>query len=406
MNTDELNIVIQNILKEMEVNGYKQETIKSEKYVFNSLLKFCKDNNIKKYDFNVGLDFLEKHYNLSNRSSSNRYKCRRLRSIYLIEWFQTGENITRKSIPQKKKFILPKNYTEIIAEYTSFLKNSNSSNKTIKSKVITLTKLFEFASSRKINFYKAISKQLIYDFVEEQKQKYEYAYIYSILYHIKTFYDYLYGEGKSKINGKTLFPRIIKKERLKLLSYYTKEEIKQILSFVDTSTDMGKRDYAVLLLAITYGLRNSDIVNLKFDNIDWMQNKIKLIQYKTQEKLELELIEEVKFALLDYIKNARPNFISDYIFLKFKMPYEYSGNKSLYMSTRKYIEKSNISINNRKKGLHSFRHSCATNLLANNVKLPVITGILGHSSMDITNIYLSVDLEQLKKISLEVPKYE
>ena len=169
---------------------------------------------------------------------------------------------------------------------------------------------------------------------------------------------------------------------------------------------MGKRDYAVLLLAITYGLRNSDIVNLKFENIDWIQNKIRIVQYKTTKNLELELTENVKIALLDYVKNSRPNFKSDYIFLKFRMPYEYSGNKSLYMSIRKYIDKSNININDRKKGLHACRHSCATNLLTNNVELPVITGILGHSSMDITKTYLSVDIEQLKKISLEVPKYE
>ena len=109
MNTNELNIVIQNILKEMEVKGYKQETIKNEKYVFNSLLKFCELKHVKKYDIKVGLDFLEKHYHLSDKKSSNRYKCRRLRSIYLIEWFKSGDDITKKSIPQKKKYVLLKN---------------------------------------------------------------------------------------------------------------------------------------------------------------------------------------------------------------------------------------------------------------------------------------------------------
>lgn len=406
MNTDELKILIQKILEEMEVKGYKSETINAEKCVFNSLLKFCKNNDIKAYNLNIGFEFLEKHYNLSKRKNTNRYKCRRLRSIYLIEWFKAGEDITMKSISQKCKNILSDNYLKIIESYKSYLEKDNASNVTIKHKLSTLSKLLAFASANEINAYEKITKELIYDFVEKQKEKYKYAYVYSMLYHIKTFYDYLYSIGKSKINGKQLFPRIMKKERQKILSYYTKDEIKQILSFVDTSTKMGKRDYAILLLAITYGLRNSDIVNLRFGNIDWNHNKISVIQYKTKERLELELTENVKYALLDYIKNARPEFKSDYIFLKFRMPYEYTRNKSLYSSIRKYIDKSGINVDTRHKGLHSLRHSVASNLLNNNVPLPVITGILGHSSIEVTNVYLSINLEQLKKISLEVPDYE
>ena len=406
MNTDELKMLIQKILEEMEVNGYKLETINAEKCTFNSLLKFCKNNKIEKYDINVGFEFLEKHYNLSKRKSTNRYKCRRLRSIYLIEWFRTGENIRRKSIPQKCKNIIPEKYIAITETYESFLIKKNLSNKTITLKLSTLAKLFSFASMNGINSYEKITKELIYDFIEIQKGKYQYAYIYSMLYHIKTFYDYLYREGKSEMNGKKIFPRIIKKERKKILSYYTKDEIKQILSLVDTSTKIGKRDYAVLLLAITYGLRNSDIVNLTFSNIDWNHNKMGIIQFKTKAYLELVLTENVKYALLDYIKNARPKYKSNYIFLKFRMPYEYTENKSLYNSIQKYIDKSNINVGTRQKGLHSLRHSVASNLLNNNVPLPVITGVLGHSSIEVTNIYLSINLEQLKKISLEVPDYE
>ena len=64
-----------------------------------------------------------------------------------------------------------------------------------------------------------------------------------------------------------------------------------------------------------YGLRNSDIVHLKKENILWNENKIELIQYKTKRLLELPLTENVKYALLDYLKNARPNIDSPYIFL-------------------------------------------------------------------------------------------
>ncbi len=286
------------------------------------------------------------------------------------------------------------------------MSKNNYSQKTIEYKKKTLIMLFDFASKNGINCYKKITKKIIYEFIDSLKDDYAYASMYAINYHIKTFYDYLYNTGKSLNCGKSIFPRIIKKDREKIINYYTKDEIKEILSLVDTSTKMGKRDYAVLVLAITYGLRNSDIVNLTFNNIDWINNKITIVQFKTKEPLELTITEQVKYALLDYIKNARPDFKSNYVFLKFKFPYEYRGLKSLYKSIQKYIDISSIEIKDRKKGLHSLRHSCATNLLSNNTQLPVITSILGHTSTEVTKEYLSVDFEQLKKISLEVPNHE
>lgn len=192
-------------------------------------------------------------------------------------------------------------------------------------------------------------------------------------------------------------------------SYYTIDEINQILKQVDRSTKRGKRDFAILLLSIVYGLRNSDIVHLKKENILWNENKIELIQYKTKKLLELPLTENVKYALLDYLKNARPNIDSPYIFLPTKPPYTYIDMKnysSLYKSAEQYIKKAGIDIGNRKRGLHSLRHSLASNMLKNNIEISTISGILGHSSIDVTNIYLSISEEQLRKLALEVPKYE
>ena len=110
-------------------------------------------------------------------------------------------------------------------------------------------------------------------------------------------------------------------------SYYTIDEINQILKQVDRNTKKGKRDFAILLLAIVYGLRNSDIVHLKKENILWNENKIELVQYKTKRLLELPLTENVKYSLLDYLKNARPKINTPYIFLPTKPPYTYTDMK-------------------------------------------------------------------------------
>ena len=191
-------------------------------------------------------------------------------------------------------------------------------------------------------------------------------------------------------------------------SYYTIEEINLILKQVNRKTKRGKRDFAILLLAIVYGLRNSDIIRLKYENILWNENKIELIQHKTKKLLELPLTDNVKYAIIDYLKNARPEIETDYIFLPTKPPYSYIDKEnasSLYKSVADYIKKAGID-KGRKRGLHALRHSLASNMLKNNIEISTISGILGHSSIDVTNVYLSIGEEQLRKLALEVPVYE
>ena len=404
MNTKELELLIQKVLKEMEVKGYKEQTIKSEQFTFNCLLKYCKKNCVN-YNDEIGFKFLEEHYCLSKLPSRSR--CRRIRSIYLLKWISDGKDITRKCIPKNCKHYIPTNYEEIINEYKEHLVSQRYADETVRSKINTLTIFFCYLEKKEINNYSFITREEIYNFLSDIRNKYSQRSIYSMTYHIKKFYDYLYDNNKSEFDGKSLFPKIIKQDKLKLPSSYTKNELINIISAVDTTTKVGKRDYAVLLLATTYGLRSSDIFNLTFDNIDWNHNLISIIQQKTKTRLELHLTEHVKLSLLDYIKNSRPNIESKYIFLKFKFPYEYNCNsKSFYRVLEKYIKIANIDTKDRKRGLHSLRHSCASNLLNNNTQLPVITGILGHLNSNTTKTYLSIDLTQLKKLSLEVPKYD
>ena len=147
---------------------------------------------------------------------------------------------------------------------------------------------------------------------------------------------------------------------------------------------------------------------MKYENILWNENKIELIQYKTKKLLELPLTDNVKYAILDYLKNARPQIKTDYIFLPTKPPYNYIDKEnasSLYRSASSYIKKAGLN-NERKQGLHSLRHSMASNMLKNNIEVSTISNVLGHSSVDVTNVYLSIDEKQLRELALEVPAYE
>ena len=386
---------------------YSEDTIQDYKYVWNRFYNICELCDIEYFNLELAMKFLEKYYHVDTKNGKGKLYTRRMRSIYILDSVDKNNpiKIYRPKIEKK----IPKEFNDIFYEYDNYLKSNYSYSTRMTSEKI-LADFFHYLKENNITSIDNIQIQNIYNFVNSiNTQKYSKNTIYEIKYKLKKFFKYLYDNHKYKFDGIDIFPKIAKFERSKLPSYYTIDEINQILKQVDRSTKRGKRDFAILLLSIVYGLRNSDIVHLKKENILWNENKIELIQYKTKKLLELPLTENVKYALLDYLKNGRPNIDSPYIFLPTKPPYTYTDMKnysSLYKSADQYIKKAGIDIGNRKRGLHSLRHSLASNMLKNNIKISTISGILGHSSVDVTNIYLSIDEEQLRKLALEVPKYE
>ncbi len=190
----------------------------------------------------------------------------------------------------------------------------------------------------------------------------------------------------------------------KIPSAYTPEEVESVLSCVDRNNPAEKRDYAILLLAARLGLRSSDIRALTFENIDWKVSEIRLLQEKTGVNITLPMPEDVGWAIIDYVKNARPKTDNNIIFLRHLAPYEpilpTSGFNNI---TDKYFSRAKIATPNGKHhGMHTFRHSLASHLVAKEIPLPVISEVLGHTNTKSTSVYIKVDTTGLRKCALEV----
>ena len=199
------------------------------------------------------------------------------------------------------------------------------------------------------------------------------------------------------IIGHNRFPK-----REKLPSIYNADEVRQIETSVEQSGPVGKRDYAMLLLASRLGLRASDICRLNFPNIDWDHNKIIFTQYKTGKLVELPLLTEVGEAIINYLQYARPISNLQEVFLSARLPYCPMGRYAVNAAISKIMRESGVDISQRKFGPHSMRHSLASRLLGNGVSLPVISDTLGHNSTLSTMEYLRVDVSSLVKCTLGV----
>ena len=184
----------------------------------------------------------------------------------------------------------------------------------------------------------------------------------------------------------------------------TPTEEQKLLETVDRTTPLGKRNYAMLLLALRIGLRSVDIVNLKLMNIHWNSSTIEIIQEKTNTPLVLPLLTDIGNALADYILNGRPDSQNPYLFLRTQAPFiNLSGRSVCYGISAKIMKDAGIRQGHAdRKGFHCLRHTVAARLLSEETPLPVISSILGHQNKDSTKVYLSTDLERLRVCALNL----
>lgn len=193
------------------------------------------------------------------------------------------------------------------------------------------------------------------------------------------------------------------RERERIPSFYSEDEVRIIEQSVNKTDGVGKRDYAMVLLASRLGLRVSDIAGLGFNNINWDTNQIKLIQYKTGNPITLPLLPIVGNAIIDYLRYGRKKSSSDKVFLSCRPPYQPISSGAVHLAIMKAFKTSEVEINKRHHGGHALRFSLAQRMLELNTPMPIISEALGHKNNDVTRQYVRIDLPLLQKCSLDVP---
>ena len=175
-----------------------------------------------------------------------------------------------------------------------------------------------------------------------------------------------------------------------------------MLTAIDRTTMIGKRDFAILLLAVRLGLRSIDIIRLKLDDIKWRTDSISIIQQKTLRRLEVPLLADVGNAIIDYLLSGRPESNSPYVFLRSQAPHiNLSPHAGLYNMVASRMEKAGIrQEKGERRGPHCLRHSLAARMLAEETPLPVISAVLGHANKESTKVYLSTDSGHLRHCAL------
>jgi len=293
---------------------------------------------------------------------------------------------------------------EILAkEYIQSLKVRNLAERTIKAQQWKLSKFLIFLQRLGITGTEQINKGLILDYQTD---------LYHAINHlgrpnsvctqndmlsaVKGFTkflkqrDYIISDPAQDIPyGKT--PRTLPRGIL------SRSEARRIVNAPDTSCSIGYRDKTIMEVLYTTGIRKEELNNLTLNDVDYNDGFLRIICGKGRKDRMVPLGRICCRYLENYIKSVRPDLIKDpynnHLFLTFR------GNKFsknvVWELVKKYAKKAKIKKN---VSPHTFRHTCATAMLKNKADIRAVQELLGHESLDTTQIYTRVTINDLKKV--------
>lgn len=245
-----------------------------------------------------------------------------------------------------------------------------------------------------------ICQETIYAFMKEEFQSHQ-SCTSNVIYVLRLICKYFHQRGFLHIPTE-IIPFKLPPSRTKVYPAFKKEDMKRILSAPDRGTVMGRRDYAVLILASVTGMRAIDIANLKLSDIQWRDMSIHFIQHKTGNGVTLPLDSRAAVAVSDYLLYGRPDTECQNVFLAEAKPYKKLSDKSSILNIlNKYVKLSGIEkIPYDGKSFHAFRRSMGSWLLETSTPPELISQILGHQSKDVLKRYLPLTPSKLSICSL------
>lgn len=377
------------LLELLQDKAYGNDTINNYRRKLNQLERHMIANDIVTYDPSVGQGFIDDYLSTHVPSKGNRQYINTV--IHRLDDYYVGKyQIQRKSelIP------LPERYTTLMDAYLQKCRDDGNRESTIIGKRYFLREFYCHLESLGCHDLRDANAAIIGRACIRQNNKDGWAVI-------RMFLRYLNCACLINHDFSTIIPHF--KRAFHLPSTYTEDEINRFEETMDTNSKIGKRDYAMLLLATRLSMRSGDIANLTISSLDFGNDTISITQEKTGEPLVLPMIPAVKTALTDYLKNGRPESGQPYVFLRANAPFEKITTSVIRFETNKYFGKAGIDITDKKHGPHVFRSSLASSMINHLVSYDVVRKILGHTDPDALKHYARVDIERLREYAIEPP---
>ena len=321
-----------------------------------------------------------------------------IRAVRILTSFQETGEIPKALKRNRTEWYEP--VRDIRNHYIQYCEETYKTHATQRSRIAAADRFMRIVVVNKQTAWKNISARTISEYAIGLAE-YAKATVEVHLRGLRFFLRFLYEEEIIKQDHTASVPKMCCSTGERIPHMLSTEQVNTLLKSIDRGNPVGKRNYAIIIMAACLGMRDSDITNLKFENINWERSEISFFQKKTNRFMALPLLPVVGEAIIDYLRNGRPQTDSKYVFVKHRPPFQQTV--SFYSVMRVVLENSGVKLaENFPKGLHILRHSLASELIRQGESYNTVSTILGHASIGSTNAYTHIDIDGLFKCALEL----
>lgn len=295
--------------------------------------------------------------------------------------------------------------SKLLTEYLAFLQNHQcvaQSTMGIRRNYVAafLNTLKERATPSKI---RNLAANTIHDYIIQTAGPFSRAKRKHLVSSLRSFLRFLHIRGYLNRNLLPAVPIIRTYKLATIPRGIPWDSVQKLLSMPDRTTPVGRRDYAVLQLLATYGVRIRQALNLRICDIKWEEKTIYFEPSKGGKPLRFPLQKDAAQAILEYIRMDRGNAPFPHVFLVIKEPKKpLSPKNKLGESLKRYYKLAGIE--STAGVTHPIRHAFATRLMEQGVPIKTIADLLGHRCIDTTFIYTKVDLRHLRLLARDWPE--
>jgi integrase/recombinase XerD len=296
------------------------------------------------------------------------------------------------------KQLYNKIYQEEAENYQNYLQTLGYTKATYQARYLYLKQFFSWLEGLQINQLEAVTPRNIVEYqaiIKTQKnvrtkENLSKETVYNRLRNIQTFFGYALELGKIKTNPASSFKFYTPKDQAERI-IFTQNQIKELYKNCE-----NEQEKMILNIAYGCGLRVGEMVKLNKSAIDLKENRLIVESGKNNKRRIVPITNQIVIELKLFLKENKE---TKPIFLNVEGNRMQTGSFNLIL--KKLIDKTNFGKRFKqaelnKIGMHTLRHSIATHLLENGMKLEQVQTFLGHSNLETTQVYTHINQEQLK----------
>lgn len=393
MSQQPIEAIVSDTLNALAEAGFTECSLERRKFTLQKILRMHEEHGSRFYDpLLVQLFLSETEEKYQAQFIGQRYYRHLLKTVgYLMDYQENGQVTVTASYSIESG--LNEHYERILLSIHSNTEWNEATKRCLR---YTVMPYLKWLQAEGCDSLKRLTESFLRRYLMDISSRMTAHSIDTIRRSLKKFHLYVFEMGITEYSYQDVLSFTVPPE-YHIQKPAQQDDVAKILSIIDRNTPKGKRDYVIILLGAVLGLRAIDIVNLRLDEINWTAGEIVLRQTKTGRWLALPLTTDVGISLQDYILNARPKSNEPYVFLRMRAPITQIGKIIPYTVLNTYAEKAGLS----RMRFHGLRRMVGTSLVVEGIPVTTVAQVLGHSSIEPTKQYISLDSLRLKECALD-----